>query len=252
MKNRISHRLVKQTGLFTALLLCLLPATFAHGFINQTQSEIKQLDPGRAIERGIAGGESHSYQIVLMAGQFVRIHLDQRAIDASLILTAPDGKQLIEMDLTRAGDEESLSFEASADGNYRLSVQAGGSAALRGAYQLNAVLKAAATTEDKERVTAESLMIEAARLATHGFLDSERPGLSALVLSMVDKQGKPQNGFLRANDIYNLKLPAELVVLSACQTGLGKDIKGEGLVGLTRGFMYAGAARVVVSLWSVK
>jgi len=87
--------------------------------------------------------------------------------------------------------------------------------------------------------------------ATHGYLDSERPGLSSLVLSMVDEQGKPQDGFLRANDIYNLELPAELVVLSACQTGLGKEIKGEGLVGLTRGFMYAGAARVVVSLWSV-
>jgi CHAT domain-containing protein len=87
--------------------------------------------------------------------------------------------------------------------------------------------------------------------ATHGLLDSERPGLSALVLSMVDEQGNAQDGFLRANDIYNLKLPAELVVLSACQTGLGKEIKGEGLVGLTRGFMYAGAARVVVSLWSV-
>jgi CHAT domain-containing protein len=87
--------------------------------------------------------------------------------------------------------------------------------------------------------------------ATHGLLDTERPGLSSLVLSMVDAQGKAQDGFLRANDIYNLKLPAELVVLSACQTGLGKDIKGEGLVGLTRGFMYAGAARVVVSLWSV-
>ncbi len=87
--------------------------------------------------------------------------------------------------------------------------------------------------------------------ATHGYLDSERPGLSALLFSMVDAQGKPQDGFLRANDIYNLKLPAELVVLSACQTGLGKEIKGEGLVGLTRGFMYAGAARVVVSLWNV-
>jgi CHAT domain-containing protein/uncharacterized protein HemY len=87
--------------------------------------------------------------------------------------------------------------------------------------------------------------------ATHGYLDSERPGFSALALSMVDEQGKPQDGFLRANEVYNLDLPAELVVLSACQTGLGKEIKGEGLIGLTRGFMYAGAARVVVSLWSV-
>jgi CHAT domain-containing protein len=87
--------------------------------------------------------------------------------------------------------------------------------------------------------------------ATHGLLDSQRPGLSSLVLSMVDEQGKARDGFLRANDIYNLRLPAELVVLSACQTGLGKEIKGEGLVGLTRGFMYAGAARVVVSLWNV-
>ncbi|MGH9971104.1 MAG: CHAT domain-containing protein [Pyrinomonadaceae bacterium] len=87
--------------------------------------------------------------------------------------------------------------------------------------------------------------------ATHGYLDSERPDLSAIVLSLVDEQGKPQDGFLRANEIYNLNLPAELVVLSACQTGLGKEIKGEGLVGLTRGFMYAGARRVVVSLWNV-
>jgi len=87
--------------------------------------------------------------------------------------------------------------------------------------------------------------------ATHGLLDSERPGLSSLVLSMVDAEGNQQDGFLRANDIYNLKLPAELVVLSACQTGLGKEIKGEGLIGLTRGFMYAGAERVVVSLWNV-
>jgi CHAT domain-containing protein len=87
--------------------------------------------------------------------------------------------------------------------------------------------------------------------ATHGYLDTERPRLSAIVLSTVDPQGKPQDGFLRVHEIYNLRLPAELVVLSACQTGLGKEIKGEGLDGITRGFMYAGAARVVVSLWSV-
>lgn len=68
---------------------------------------------------------------------------------------------------------------------------------------------------------------------------------------MVDKQGKPQRGYLRLNDIFNLNLPAELVVLSACETGLGKEVQGEGLVGLTRGLMYAGSQRVVVSLWKV-
>ncbi len=88
-------------------------------------------------------------------------------------------------------------------------------------------------------------------LATHGVLDSQRPELSAIVLSLVDERGQPQNGFLRLNEIYNLNLPADLVMLSACQTGLGKEIRGEGLVGLTRGFMYAGAARVGTSLWKV-
>jgi CHAT domain-containing protein/Tfp pilus assembly protein PilF len=88
-------------------------------------------------------------------------------------------------------------------------------------------------------------------LATHGVLNTEHPELSGLVLSLVDEQGKPQDGFLRLHEVYNLNLPAELVVLSACQTGLGQEIKGEGLVGLTRGFMYAGAKRVVASLWNV-
>jgi CHAT domain-containing protein len=87
--------------------------------------------------------------------------------------------------------------------------------------------------------------------ATHGLLDSVHPELSGLVLSLVDEQGRERDGFLRAYEIYNLKLPAELVVLSACRTGLGKDVRGEGIVGLTRGFMYAGAARVIVSLWDV-
>ena len=87
--------------------------------------------------------------------------------------------------------------------------------------------------------------------ATHGFVDSENPSLSAIVLSLVDRDGRPQDGFLRADELYGLELSADMVVLSACQTGLGKEIRGEGLVGLTRGLMYAGAATVVVSLWSV-
>jgi CHAT domain-containing protein len=87
--------------------------------------------------------------------------------------------------------------------------------------------------------------------ATHGILNTTRPELSAVVLSLVDPQGRPENGFLRLNDIFNLTLSGELVVLSACQTGLGQNIRGEGLVGLTRGFMYAGTPRVLASLWNV-
>ena len=87
--------------------------------------------------------------------------------------------------------------------------------------------------------------------ATHGLLNSQHPELSGVILSLVDEHGAPQDGFLRLNDVYNLNLPAELVVLSACNTGLGKEVRGEGLVGLTRGFMYAGSARVAASMWRV-
>ncbi len=87
--------------------------------------------------------------------------------------------------------------------------------------------------------------------ATHGLLDGRRPELSGLVLSLLDRKGEPRDGFLGLREIYNLRLNADLVVLSGCQTALGKEIKGEGLVGLTRGFMHAGVPRVVASLWSV-
>ncbi len=87
--------------------------------------------------------------------------------------------------------------------------------------------------------------------ATHGLINSQHPELSGLVLSLVDENGKSQDGFLRMHELFNLRLPADLVVLSACQTALGKEIKGEGLIGLTRGFMHAGAERVVASLWQV-
>jgi CHAT domain-containing protein len=87
--------------------------------------------------------------------------------------------------------------------------------------------------------------------ATHGVLNTQRPEMSGLVFSLVDRGGQPIDGFLRLHEIYNLDLDAELVVLSACRTALGKEVHGEGLIGLTRGFMYAGATRVVSSVWNV-
>jgi CHAT domain-containing protein/tetratricopeptide (TPR) repeat protein len=87
--------------------------------------------------------------------------------------------------------------------------------------------------------------------ATHGVLNTEHPELSSLVLSLVGPDAKPIDGFLHLHEIYNMDLDADLVVLSACQTALGKEVHGEGLIGLTRGFMYAGASRVVSSVWNV-
>ncbi len=67
----------------------------------------------------------------------------------------------------------------------------------------------------------------------------------------MDKNGKQIPDYLRLADLFEQDYPAELIVLSACETGLGKNVSGEGLVGLTRGLMYAGAARVALSLWQV-
>lgn len=107
---------------------------------------------------------------------------------------------------------------------------------------------------DASRATIQNKGLEGYRyihLATHGFCNLEYPELSGLVFSMVDAKGQPQNGFLRLQDIYNLNLSADLVVLSACQTAVGKEIQGEGVVGLSRGFFYAGTPRLIGSLWAV-
>ena len=88
-------------------------------------------------------------------------------------------------------------------------------------------------------------------LAVHGELDDEQPEFSHLVLSLFDENGRPADGRLYLHEIDELDLPAELIVLSACNTALGKSVDGEGLISMTRGFMYAGASRVLVSLWYV-
>lgn len=86
-------------------------------------------------------------------------------------------------------------------------------------------------------------------VATHGLLNAERPQFTGVVLSLVGN--KNNDGFLRTDEVFNLKLGGPLVMLSACETGLGKEKRGEGVMGLTRAFMYAGAPTVGVSLWSV-
>jgi len=88
-------------------------------------------------------------------------------------------------------------------------------------------------------------------IATHGLLNVEHPNLSGLIFSLLDDKGKSVDGFLRLHDVYNLDLQADLVVLSACRTGLGKEVRGEGVIGLSSGFMYAGAKTVISSLWKV-
>jgi CHAT domain-containing protein/Tfp pilus assembly protein PilF len=100
-------------------------------------------------------------------------------------------------------------------------------------------------------ISPELAQYKVLHFATHGLLDTKNPELSGLVFSLVDDHGSPQIGYLSLQDIYNLNLPVDMVVLSACETALGKGVRGEGVIGLTRGFMYAGAFRVVASLWKV-
>jgi CHAT domain-containing protein len=87
--------------------------------------------------------------------------------------------------------------------------------------------------------------------ATHGYIATDTPELSGLVFSRFDGRAEPLDGVLRLTDVYSLRLNADLVTLSACETALGKEMRGEGLIGLTRGFMYAGSSRVLATLWKV-
>ena len=124
--------------------------------------------------------------------------------------------------------------------------------AVYGAAAPNDSLKAVDFKASRATATsAELSQYKIIHFATHGVLNSKHPELSAILLSMIDETGRPVDGLLQLHEIYNLNLPAEMVVLSACETGIGKEIRGEGLIALTRGFMHAGAARVVASLRKV-
>jgi CHAT domain-containing protein len=99
----------------------------------------------------------------------------------------------------------------------------------------------------KSRETSQSKTLH---FATHGFIDDRVPALSGLLLAP-SQDPRGDDGFLRLNEIFQLKLNADLVTLSACETALGKEVRGEGMIGLTRAFFYAGASSIMASLWMV-
>ncbi len=104
----------------------------------------------------------------------------------------------------------------------------------------------------RERALARALFdYRFIHFATHGIVNQDVSSLSSLVLSLVDRTGARQDGFVMVPDIYDMTLNADVVVLSGCQTALGKQVRGEGPIGLARAFMYAGVPRVVASLWQV-
>lgn len=112
-----------------------------------------------------------------------------------------------------------------------------------------------ALDSDASRATAMSAAVAESRIvhfATHGLVNSRHPELSGIVLSLFDGEGHPIDGFLDLADVFSLELGADLVVLSGCQTALGRHLRGEGLMGLVRGFLHAGASRVLASLWRVQ
>ncbi len=148
---------------FVSLLWVLsLSTVFAQAQVTQ---DAQKLESGKPVERQIAGGESHTYQVKLTAGQFVRVIVEQKGIDVALTLISPNGKQLLESDITDTlSTRAPLSYEATAAGMYQLVIRANGVAILSGAYQVLMDVKNAATAEDRKRIAAEQLLIEAAQL----------------------------------------------------------------------------------------
>jgi CHAT domain-containing protein/Tfp pilus assembly protein PilF len=174
------------------------------------------------------------------------------AIVADPVFDAADSRMVGRVGATAAGEPASSSTAAPAPAFERLPTTRREAEAIAALAPPGPTLLALDFAASRERVVAGELgAYRAVHFATHGVLDAENPALSGLVLSRVDEGGRPRDGFLGLRDLYDLRLDADLVVLSGCRTALGREIRGEGLVGLTRGFLYAGAPRVVASLWRV-
>jgi CHAT domain-containing protein len=200
----------------------------------------------------------------------------QLLIDSHTVVSSPSASVLPALGAFRAGGAAGPELAILADPDLGVGARGGPAALLRSmedtglrsleplqwtrreadaiASRLPADRVVLAVGPDASRKTAMGPEVARARIvhfASHALLDVRRPELSGIVLSSGDATGGSGAGFLSLADIATMRLSAELVVLSACRTALGKEVRGEGLVGLTRGFMDAGARRVVGSLWSV-
>ena len=172
-----------------AILILSLSAAAARA---QAVSDPQPLVSGTPIEHELASGESQTYQIKLVAGQFVHFGLEQRVINAAIILIAPDNKQQVEMDLSGAGGEETLSFEVITAGVYKLLVKGSGGTGQHGSYRLETIVKEAVSEADKKRLKAESLMIETAALTKQGAKTTQQViDKTAQALSLWQEIGEP-------------------------------------------------------------
>ena len=135
--------------------------------LTQATQEPRSTEPGQPVEREIAGGQTHTYQIKRTTGQFMRIRVAPQDVNVALTLIATDGKQVATVNFARFGGPESLSWEATVGGDYRLTVRALG-AAFAGAYQARLELKGAAAAQDRRQLAIERLLAEANQSNSQG------------------------------------------------------------------------------------
>lgn len=202
-----------------------------------------------AVQRNALKDRKAAPQLLAVIADPVFESDDSRLANARSTRNAPAARQGHAQDVSKLG--RTLRNVGSGD-LHRLPLSEREADALYSLIPPEKGMKAIGFNASRKTVTGDQLInYRMVHFATHGLVDNEVPELSGIVLSMFDKNGHRQDGFIQLYEIYNLKLAADLVVLSACQTALGKDIKGEGIVSLTRGFMHAGSPRVVASLWNV-